>query len=179
MGAKLGQRLEDFLRIMDGYDNSYRGDPDMSERRIEVYVSWLREIDSNAKGLARRLNEKELSCLLDAVEGVSAMKYFVFGTSYGTGYGIRPALEITRNVLERAEVLGSEEMRVVYISALEKIYRNTQVQADPKYHYVHDDKMINGYVEELNQILDEKDSSQSLVIIDDFIRKYFSEVEDE
>jgi len=176
MEVKLGQRLEGFLKIMDEHDNSYRGDPDMSKKRIDIYVRWLREIDFNTKELARRLNEKELFCLLDAVEGVSSMKYFVFGTPYGSGYGIRPVLEVTRNVLERGEVLGSEEKRVAYISALGKVYKRTQEQADPKYHYdCEEDKKVNGYVHELNQKLDEKGASEVLKVIEDFMIKNFSE----
>ncbi len=172
----LEQKLEDFLKSMDMYDNSYRGDPDMDYDRIGLYCRWLREIDSNIKELARRLNGKELSYLLDAVEGVSSMEYFVFGTPYGSGYGIRPVLEITRNVLERAEILLTEENRVAYISALGKVYKRTREQADPKYHYNgEEDKKVNGYVNELNQKLDERRNSGVLIVIGEFMRKNFSE----
>lgn len=175
METKLEQKFEGFLESMSEYDDSYRGDPDMNEERIDIYVRWLNEINSNMKELAGRLNETELSCLLDVVEKVSSTKYFVFGTPYGSGYGIRPVLEITRNTLERSEFLGNEKNKVAYISALGKVYKRTQEQTDPKYCYDNEeDKRVNGYVRELNQKLDEKGASEVLMIIEEFMRKNFS-----
>lgn len=178
MEAKLEKRLEDFLKSMDEYDDSYRSDSDMSDRRVDIYVRWISEINSNLKELAKKINEKELSCLLDSVEGVSSMKYFVFGTDYGSGYGIRPVLEITRNVLEKREVLGSEENRLAYVSALGEVYKKTREQGDPKYHYYNEDKKVNGYVRELNQKLDEN-PSKALEVIEEFIKENFKEGENE
>jgi len=178
MDTKLEQKLKDFLKSINEHGDSYRGDPDMDYDRIGLYCGWLGEINSSMRELAERLNKKELSCLLDAVEGVSSIKYFVFGTPYGSGYGIRPVLEITRNVFERGDRLGSEENRVAYVSALGEIYKKTREQADPKYYYNgEEDKKINGYVRELNQNLDEKRSSEVLRIIEEFMRKNFSKEE--
>ncbi len=175
---KLEQRLEGFLKMMDEYDDSYRGDLDMNEKRIDIYTGWLSEIDNNLKELSRRLNEKELSCLLDAVERNHSQKYFAFGTPYGTGYGIRPVLEITRNVLERSDRLGSEEMRVAYVSALGEVYIKTGEATDPKYHYDgEEDKKFNGYVKELNQKLDEK-PDDVIGVISEFMGKYFKGAEE-
>lgn len=179
MEAKLEQRLEDFLIEMREYHSRYSSDPDMSEKRIDIYTTWLMEIDSNMEELTRRLNERELSCLLNAVEGVSSMKYFVFGTEYGTGYGIRPVLEITRNMLEKGEVLGSEEKRVVYVSALGEIYKKTRQQVDPKYYYDgEDDKKVNNwYVLELNRKINEN-PPEVLRIISDFMQESFAGVKE-
>jgi hypothetical protein len=176
---KLEQRLEDFSRIMGDYGFHYEGDPDMSEKRIDIYTRWLSEIDTNLKQLSGRLNERELSSLLEAVEGVSSMKYFVFGTDYGTGYGIRPVLEITRNVLERFDRLKCEESRVAYVSALGEVYKKTREQADPKYHYDgKEDKKFNGYVLELNKMIDEK-PNDIIGVISEFMQKYSWRVEDD
>jgi len=179
MKAKLEKRIKDFLKLIHEHGDSYRGDPDMSEKRIDIYRRWLREICSNMKELAKRLNEKELSFLLDAVEGVSSMKYFVFGTEYGSGYGIRPVLEITRNILERGEILGNEEMRVTYVSALGEIYKKTRQHIDPKYYYDGEDdkKVNNGYVLELNQKINEN-PSEVLCVVTDFMQKSFVGVEE-
>ncbi len=146
-------RLEVFLRGVDKDYNDYRGDPEMHDDRINMYCSWLHEIQTSMKELSEKMGEEEFLVLLEVAESLYPEKYFAFGTHYGTGHGIRPVLEIVRCLKQNQDILEREEMRIAYLRKLQKIYSDTMVPVDPKWHYREDDNKMNEEIANLNQRL--------------------------
>lgn len=163
--STLQERLKTFLEGVDKAHSDYRGDPDMDQRRADIFCVWLSEIESSMKTLVEKLSEKELSALLDVVENLYEGKYFL-GTPYGSGSGTRPVVETLRSFAEQHEFLCGEEARIAYLSALRTIHNTFAPQVDPSWHYQGEsEKQLNPEIQSLNQRIRTVNPDERLKII--------------
>jgi len=161
--------IENLMERMSRDGRDYRGDSEMHDKRIDLFCSWIHEIGTLLKGLSESLGKREYEALLEVAKSLYEMKYFQFGTPYGTGYGIRPVLEVVRCLRQNQDVLETQELRIEYLQRLQRTYSNTLMQVDPKWHYdlpvEGEDNKLHNEVEELNTRLRQASLDEILAIL--------------
>jgi len=116
------KKLERFISHIEREKENYGSDREMGSSTIERHVNLLNSLEKELKETSKKLNQKELSSLLDAANAIYPLNFFT-GTGYGTCYGVRQVLQIVKNVNSQYENLGSEEVRIAYTNALTEFYK--------------------------------------------------------
>ncbi|MBI2449225.1 hypothetical protein HYV49_02925 [Candidatus Pacearchaeota archaeon] len=121
MDNELERRLGALLRRLEDDSEEYRSDLDMGYDTVARNRRLLGELRNELSSISERLSQGELEGLLNIAEELYPLNFYS-GTGYGTCYGVRPVLNVVKNLNSQYEGLADEGVRIAYIDALCELY---------------------------------------------------------
>ena len=172
--------FEGVIFSLEDLSEHYRIDPEMSSDRALLYIGWLDKTVGTVKELSSEWSQALKETFAQTATNLLKTQYFRHGTKYGTGYGARPLVEISRSLKHFS--FFTEEETIGYLKLLEEIYTSPQFRpsiVDPLCFFEfsgseQDKKFIQPLVKELTRRLEKAADStlerkREITIISSFV----------